>query len=82
MHESMSQTRPAVSPDEIEWAFAAGQPAIVAHIPNEWGDYEAVRLDHTAPENEYRREMIRALLRLAQRQLDISEPANTAGAVR
>lgn len=82
MHESMSQTRPAVSPDEIEWAFAAGQPAIVAHIPNEWGDYEAIRLDQVAPENLYRREMVRALLRLADRIMADSEPVNPNGAAR
>lgn len=82
MNDEMCRTRPTVDPDDIEWAFLNGQPAIVVHVPNEYGDYEAVRLDHVAPENLYRREMVRALLRIAERVMADSEPVNANGAVR
>jgi hypothetical protein len=75
MNPDMCETRPAAGPDEIEWMFPNGQPAIVVHVPNEYGDYEAIRLDHVAPENLYRREMVRALLRIAERVMADSEPS-------
>lgn len=74
MHESGAQTRPAVAPNDIEWAFANGQPSIVVHIPNGRRDYEVYDLTRTAPEGHYQREQVRALLRVAERVLADSEP--------
>ena len=66
---------PAVRPQDIEWAFTDGQPAIVVHIPDGEGNYSVVRLDQMAPESHYEREHVRALLRIAERVMADSEPS-------
>lgn len=80
MHHEFARTSPAVAPNDIEWAFRDGQPAIVAHVPNGEGDYEVFRLDQIAPDSRYQREFARALLRLAQQRLDETEPVSVIGA--
>jgi hypothetical protein len=70
----MSQTRPAVSPNEIEWAFRDGQPSIVVHIPDGKGYYSVYEIARQAPESHYEREHVRALLRIAERVMADSEP--------
>ncbi|WP_294567551.1 hypothetical protein [uncultured Arthrobacter sp.] len=74
MHHDFARTSPEVAPNDIEWAFQDGTPSIVAHIPDGEGNYSVVRLDQTAPESIYEREQVRALLRIARHQMDVSEP--------
>lgn len=82
MHHDYARTSPAVAPNDIEWAFADGQPSIVVHVPDGEGNYSAIRLDQTAPESFYEREHVRALLRIAERVMADSEPTSTVGAAR
>lgn len=79
MNPSSCATRPEVAPNDIEWAFTDGQPAIVAHIPDGEGNYSVVRLDQIAPKSRYEREHVKALLRIAQHVMDASEPTSVAG---
>lgn len=79
MHHDFASTKPAVEPDDIEWAFQDGQPSIVAHIPDGEGNYSVVRLDQIAPESLYEREHVKALLRIAERVMADSEPTRTTG---
>lgn len=82
MNPNQCDTRPAVAPNDIEWAFTDGQPAIVAHVPDGEGDYIVIRLDQVAPESIYEREHVRALLRIAERVMADSEPTSTNGVGR
>lgn len=82
MNPDYCGTRPAVAANDLEWAFTDGQPSIVAHIPDGEGNYSVVRLDQIAPTTTYEREHVRALLRIAQHNMEISEPTTTTGAVR
>lgn len=78
MNPDYCSTDPKVSPTDIEWVFCEGMPALVAHIPNADGVFSAIRLDQIAPESHYEREFIRALLRIAERVMEDSEPARAA----
>lgn len=75
MNPNYCATKPAVAPNDIEWAFTDGQPAIVAHVPDGEGNYTVYRLDQLAPDRPHDREFVRALLRLAQKQMDETEPS-------
>ena len=82
MHHDYARTTPEVQPNDLEWAFTDGQPSIVAHIPDGEGNYSVVCLDQIAPTTTYEREHVRALLRIAQHNMEISEPTTTTGAGR
>lgn len=82
MHHDYARTSPTVAANDIEWAFADGRPAIVAHVPDGEGNYEVFRLDQVAPDSRYQREFVRALLRLARQRMAETEPTSTVGAAR
>ena len=80
MNPNSTHTRPIVPPDDIEWAFRDGTPSLVVHVPDGEGNYTVYDLTHTAPSSFYERTIVEALLAIAGRKMDDTEPTSTVGA--
>lgn len=81
MRDDMCRTEPL----GIEWEFANGDLALVAHIPSEGNAFICARIDEPGSHEEMTpkaRAFTRTLLAEALRLLDATEPTNKMTGVR
>jgi len=85
MHNDFATTTPHIPPGHVEWGFAPGRPSLVAFLPQSCGDGDdwiLADLTRADPIDPMAREFAYSLLRLAQAELDRTEPASANGANR